>query len=316
MDRAPDSILLVGEEGNITYANDAACTSLGYTREELLKIPVFDIDPDFPVAGWEQHKKNLQRTGRMTFEGRHRTKDGRLFPVEVTTNYFDYSGRFVGIAFDRDITERKLMEEKLKLSEKKYRNIFENIPIGIYQSTPEGRFIETNHYMAEVLGYESPSDLKESVTRIGEQLYLSPEDRKKVARLLKEQGYIQDFETQLIKKNGDIIWASLSAEMHRDDQGNITFYEGIFEDITKRKQAEERLKESESKFRAIYEASNDAIALLNKNGFFDCNERTLEMFGIKSREDFYRFTPAQLSPPFQPDGKDSASAAGEMIRIA
>jgi len=92
MDRAPDSILLVGEEGNITYANDAACTSLGYTREELLKIPVFDIDPDFPVAGWEQHKKNLQRTGRMTFEGRHRTKDGRLFPVEVTTNYFDYSG--------------------------------------------------------------------------------------------------------------------------------------------------------------------------------------------------------------------------------
>lgn|GEM_PF-1079135 len=316
MDRAPDSILLVGEEGNITYANDAACTSLGYTREELLRMTAFDIDPDFPVTGWEQHKQDLQRMGRMTFEGRHRTKDGRLFPVEVTTNYFDYSGRFVGVAFDRDITERKLMEEKLKLSEKKYRNIFENVPIGIYQSTPEGRFIEANHYMAEVLGYDSPADLMGSVTRIGEQLYLSHEDRKIVTRLLNEQGYIQDFETQLVKKNGNPIWSSLSAKTIRNTEGNILYYEGVFQNITKRREAENALKENENKFRAIFEASNDAIVLLNKKYFIDCNNRALEMYGIKDKEEFRKHSPADMSPPFQPDGQDSSAAAQNKIQTA
>jgi len=316
MDQAPDSILLVGEEGNITYANDAACTSLGYTREELLRMTAFDIDPDFPVTGWEQHKQDLKRTGRMTFEGRHRTKDGRLFPVEVTTNYFDYSGRFIGVAFDRDITSRRSMEEKLKLSEKKYRDIFESVPIGIYQSTPKGRFIEANHYMATVLGYDSPADLMESVTSIGKQIYVIPADRKKAARLFKEQGYIQDFEAQLVKKNGDLIWGSLSAKTIRDAEGNTLYYEGVFQDITERKQAENALKENENKFRAIFDASNDAIVLLNKKYFIDCNNRALEMYGIKDKEEFLKHSPADTSPPFQPDGQDSSAAAQNKIQTA
>lgn len=112
MDRAPDSILWVGDRGELIYANDAACSSLGFSREELLKMKVFEVDPDFPVEGWEQHKVDLKRLGRMTFEGRHRTKDGRIFPVEVTTNYIDYKGRFLGIAFDRDITERRRSQEE------------------------------------------------------------------------------------------------------------------------------------------------------------------------------------------------------------
>ena len=59
---------------------------------------VFDVDPDFHESAWEQHKKDMKRLGKMTFEGRHRTRDGGLFPVEVTTNYIEYKGRFLGIA--------------------------------------------------------------------------------------------------------------------------------------------------------------------------------------------------------------------------
>lgn len=112
MDRAPDSILWVDDQGNFVYANRAACSSMGFTQDELLRMKVFDIDPDFPESGWEQHKTDLKRLGKMTFEGHHRTKDGRLFPVEVTTNYIEYKGLFLGIAFDRDITERKKAEEE------------------------------------------------------------------------------------------------------------------------------------------------------------------------------------------------------------
>ncbi len=114
MDRASDSILWVDEDGRLVYVNDSACTSMGYTREELLKLTVFDIDPDFPFAQWEQHKQDMRRLGRMSFESRHRAKDGRTFPVEVSTNYFDFDGHFLSCAFDRDITKRKRAEAALE----------------------------------------------------------------------------------------------------------------------------------------------------------------------------------------------------------
>ncbi len=114
VDRASDSILWVDEEGKLVYANDAACASMGYSREELLGMKVFDIDPDFPPEEFEAHKAELRSRGSMTFESRHRAKDGRLFPVEVTTNYLENRGRFLGCAYDRDITERKRAEAELQ----------------------------------------------------------------------------------------------------------------------------------------------------------------------------------------------------------
>ena len=112
MQRAPDGILLVNDAGDLVYANDAACASTGYTRQELLAMKVFDVDPDFPAEGFEEHKETLRRVGKMTFESRHRTKDGRILPVEVTTNYQEYDGRFLGCAFDRDISERREAEKE------------------------------------------------------------------------------------------------------------------------------------------------------------------------------------------------------------
>jgi len=114
MDRAAYSILWVNEEGRLVYANDAACASMGYTRDELLAMTVFDIDPDFRIENWEQHKKDMRRLGSMSFESRHATKDGRIFPVEVTTNYFEFDGRFMACAFDHDISERKRGEEAIE----------------------------------------------------------------------------------------------------------------------------------------------------------------------------------------------------------
>ncbi|WP_051617330.1 cache domain-containing protein [Desulfonatronovibrio hydrogenovorans] len=116
MDKASDSIIWVGEEGDILYANDSASSSLGYSKDELLKMKVFDIDPDFPADKWEDHKNELRKKVHMRFESRHLTKDGRVFPVEISTNYFEYKGGFLACAFDRDITEaRQAQEEREKL---------------------------------------------------------------------------------------------------------------------------------------------------------------------------------------------------------
>ncbi|MBN2308608.1 MAG: PAS domain S-box protein, partial [Candidatus Hydrogenedentes bacterium] len=114
MDRASDGIIWVGDDGGLVYVNDAVCSSMGYSREELLAMKIFEVDPDFPIERWEQHKKEMKRVGAMTFEGRHRTKDGRTFPVEVTSNYFEFDGKFMACAFDRDISQRKQADAALR----------------------------------------------------------------------------------------------------------------------------------------------------------------------------------------------------------
>lgn len=113
LDRARDNCMWVDHTGRLIYVNDSSCKSLGYSREELLSMTVFDIDPDFLPEKFEQHKIDLHRMGSMTFESRHVRKDGHVYPVEVSTNYFEMDGHFVGCAFDRDISERKLAETKL-----------------------------------------------------------------------------------------------------------------------------------------------------------------------------------------------------------
>ncbi|OPY92908.1 MAG: putative diguanylate cyclase YegE [Syntrophaceae bacterium PtaU1.Bin231] len=112
MDRAPDSVLWVDDEGRIIYANDTACTWMGFTREELLDMKIFDLDPDFPPSQWEEHKQLMRNRGTMTFESHHVTKDGRTFPVEVRSNYFEYGDRWLTCAFDRDITLRRQAQEE------------------------------------------------------------------------------------------------------------------------------------------------------------------------------------------------------------
>lgn len=91
---------------------------------------------------------------------------------------------------------------------------------------------------------------------------------------------------------------------------------GLEAENIERKKAEDDLRDSEAKFKAIYEGSNDAIMLLTEKGFFDCNQRTLNLFGFKSKDDFVKVHPADISPPTQPSGQDSFSLANERIKTA
>ncbi|MCF8037182.1 MAG: PAS domain S-box protein [Desulfobacteraceae bacterium] len=155
MDRARDSILWVDDQGDIVYANDSACNSMGYTREELLEMKVFDIDPDFPPDQWEQHKAEVRRQGSMSFESRHRTKDGRLFPVEVSTNHFNFKDSYLACAFDRDITERKRTEAALKKSEARFRTLFKKAPMPMAHISLHGEILGVNDRLTETMGYTS-----------------------------------------------------------------------------------------------------------------------------------------------------------------
>ncbi len=138
-------------------------------------------------------------------------------------------------ALEIRIFQQKEAEEALAESEKKYRGIFENALHGIFQSTPDGRFISANPSMAEILGYDSPVDFIESITDIANQLYADQSERKKILSLVQKQDIVSGHETQFYRKDGSIIWVSIHLRAVHNNQGSIALLEGMIEDITQKK---------------------------------------------------------------------------------
>lgn len=128
IDHVEEAVYLIDAHARIHYVNAHACQSLGYGRDELLGMNVPDVDPDYQHAVWPDHWRDLQVNGSLTFETRHQTKDGRIFPVEVVANYFESDGQGYNMAMIRNISERKQMELALAEREQEFRTLVENLP--------------------------------------------------------------------------------------------------------------------------------------------------------------------------------------------
>ena len=170
-------------------------------------------------------------------------------------------------------------------AEEKYRNIFEHCMEGIFQTTPEGRFINANSTAARLLGYESPQDLISLVSDIGSQVYAYPEDRDRAIKLLRTNGIIENFEMKCRKKDGSIVWGLLNSHLVRDDEGNILYIEGTSQDITERKQMEEAWREGEEKYHSLIEHAYDAIIIADFEGnLLEVNKKAEELLGYTKKE--------------------------------
>jgi PAS domain S-box-containing protein len=112
LDNVHEAAFLTDESARFCYVNEESCRILGYTRDELLRLGVADVAPDFPMERWPGHWGELKTRGSMTFEGRHKAKEGRIFPVEISANYFEYEGKAYNLGLVRDITDRKRAEEE------------------------------------------------------------------------------------------------------------------------------------------------------------------------------------------------------------
>ncbi|MDZ8107798.1 MAG: PAS domain S-box protein [Nostoc sp. DedQUE12a] len=209
-----------------------------------------------------------------------------------------------------DINDRKQAEEALRRSEQKYRNIFENFQVGIARIRLEdGLFLEANQRQAEILGYSSATDL------IGKQFttefYANPNDRQQLLAEMAQQGEVRNFELQLCRRDKSLGWGLLSLRRNAEDD----CIDAVITDISDRKLVEESLRQSEARFRALYESTSIAV-MLQENGIpLDCNRAAQELFGY-SRQEFLQKHPSEFSPPFQPNGQTSASLAREKIAIA
>ena len=169
-----------------------------------------------------------------------------------------------------DITERKQAEESLRIAEENYRSIFENALEGIFQSSPEGRFLRVNPALAKIYGYDSPNEMITSITNIGEQLYVDSEQRKEFQEQLAKQQSVSDFEYRSYCKDGRIIWTQIDARVVKDNQGEILYYEGMVQDVTERKRREDELRKQLEELRIEIDHSKreKEVAMLTESSFF------------------------------------------------
>jgi two-component system, cell cycle sensor histidine kinase and response regulator CckA len=186
----------------------------------------------------------------------------------------------------RDISETKRKEEALRQSEERYRAIFDQAVEGFFQSTPAGRFIKVNQALARMCGYDSPEEMMAAITDIAGQHYTNRKDREVFNRILQEQGVVEKFEHETLRKDGSSFWTAVSARAIRDGEGRVLYYEGTHEDIDQRKKAERRLVEAEEQYRSLFETATNAILIRNREGrIIMVNPAGVNLLGAEKAED-------------------------------
>ncbi|MBN2380673.1 PAS domain S-box protein [candidate division WOR-3 bacterium] len=160
--------------------------------------------------------------------------------VKVTS---DIIGRAIG---------QLMLTEELQESEERYRSLQANVPVGIFRTTPEGDLLSANPAMLRMLGYASKEEFKPVPL---EDVYVNPEQREEFAKLMEQEDSVTGFEVQLRHKDGSTFWASMNATAIKDEKGKILYFDGILEDITERKQAEDSLMRERQAFSIIAEAA-------------------------------------------------------------
>ncbi len=253
LDQARDEASLVCPDGRFYYVNDVKCRSLGYTREELLSMHVWDVEPDMTEEKWASVWRDIRDHGFKMFETWHRTKHGRIFQTEVWATYFDFHGCEYLCAFVRDITERKGAEEALRASEARYRELVENANSIILRFDMQGNLTFFNEYAEKLFGYSRNEALGRNV--VGTIVPSAESTGRDLNDMLEDmKRYPERYRSNVnenVCKNGDRVWIAWTNRAIRDGHGNVVEILSVGNDVTEHKRTEEALRESEERFRVL-----------------------------------------------------------------
>ncbi len=255
-----DPVVIVDGKGKFLEITDKVEEITGFKKEELLgknflrsKI----VTAKSKAILMKNLAKRMMGMDVAPYEVEVLTKDGRKIPYEINAAKMEYKGKPADMVVFRDITKRKKAEEVLRVSEEKYRTLTENINVGIYRNTlgPKGKFIEANPAIVKMFAYDKEEFLKLNVS----DLYQNPEDRKKLNEKMLKDGFVRNEKLRLKKKDGTSIWGSVMAVVVRDEKGKVKYYDGMIDDMTKRKETEEKLKKSYEETKRALERERKAL---------------------------------------------------------
>ena len=245
----PGIFYLYDEDGNNVRWNRNHEILTGFSAEEIANRKILDWFDEEEKKHIASRVKETFNRGKSDAEGNLIVKSGERVPYYFTAMRMIIDKRKYLLGMGTDLSKLKKTQEALRKSEEKYRQIFENAVEGIFQTTPQGRFVSANPAMARILGYDSPQQLMATVKNIKKQLYVSKEVRDDFIRIIKTKKKTSGFETQFYRKDGSQIWASVHARSVLDQKGKLILIEGILTDITRQKLKTEELKQREAYLR-------------------------------------------------------------------
>ncbi|MEM4347850.1 MAG: PAS domain S-box protein [Candidatus Altiarchaeota archaeon] len=281
-----------GIDGRHIDVNPAYVKIFNYkSKDEALNTFVRDTYVD--IKEKEEFESIMKEKGFVkNWEARYKRKDGSIVIVRETASAVrDENGNikyYDGII--EDITEIRELEKKLEETRSRYKEIFENVNVGIYRTTPgkNGKVIEANSYLLKMFGFKD----KEEISKINvADYYKNPKDREIFEKKIAEKGYIKNEEFEYKRKDGTSFWVRETAIAVRDENGNIRYYDGMFDDITEIKELERALKESEERYRTIFENVNAGVNRVTpgeKGRFIDVNSAFVRMLGYTNKEELLK----------------------------
>lgn len=228
-------------KGRILEVNSAAIKQTGYTRNELLNMNIIN---DIFISGsgeisTDEWEDKLNKGETVTTTEKKRRKDGTEFWTEVIVTSIDFKGERASLSINRDITERKKAEEKLKKSEEKYYGMIQNMMEGFYSAQLDGKLVEYNPEFVRIMSLDPNKD------HTGIKLpdfWQNPKDRKSYVEELMKNGFIKNYRVNAKKIDGEKIVVQINSLLVKDKDGKPLRIEGTFMDITERRRAEEEIR--------------------------------------------------------------------------
>ncbi|HEY9194233.1 MAG TPA: PAS domain S-box protein [Methyloversatilis sp.] len=318
--QAADSITLVDAETlRFVEFNDAACTSLGYSREEFANLTLADIQVDVDAMTVMRRINSVTAAGSAQFDTQRRRKDGTTCDTHVSLQMISLQGRRYLSIIWADITERVQMQALLETKHRRLQDIIDATHAGTWEWNLQTGNAVFNDRWAEIFGYQL-SELQPFTVESWER-FVHPDDLKRANEALRRHlagetdYYICD--VRMKHRDGHWVWVVDHGRVtQRDADGRPLIITGTHVDVTERRAAEQGLRDSEERFRKLFEDTRDAVLLMIDDRFVDGNRAALAMLGLDSIEQLKDRTPLDFSPERQPDGQLSADKASEEIKRA
>jgi two-component system cell cycle sensor histidine kinase/response regulator CckA len=285
VDHSAMGVIWMDAQGRVTYANKAACQALEYSAEELVQRTVFDFDLKVTPANLAAHWGKLRRQTAVSLESEHRTRTGRVFPVEVNSNYLVYNGVEFLCAFIRDISDRKSTEQRLRDERNLLRTLIDNLPDLIYIKDTNSRFMAGNQALAQLLGVATPSDL---IGRADADFFpreLSERFARDEAEVIQSGVPLMNREDRVRSASGDPVWFMTSKLPLRNQNGQIIGLVGIGRNTTERKQALDALQASEDRLRRVVSGAPIILFAIDSDGICTLSDgKGLSLLNLKADE--------------------------------